>query len=158
MNKKITKEEKDKSEDLKFIDEIINEHSEKIHTYYCGNRADKIRSIISHYNNLANNTLLNIKAFREDLLVWMRAIAMIAEMIGNGATHAEKGARIRGLIEFLETCIEKVRKMEIDFSFGYWSFPDIWRSDYPVRDILRQNFELKRELETLKNDRNRAED
>jgi len=134
-----------------YLDKIINSNFELIRCYYPGNRAEKIESIINYYKRKAEESLFSIRNFQQELIVWLRALAMVAEMAGNSSTHREKAARVRGMIEIIETCIEKATNMDINFSFLYFNWPNLWRSDYPVRKILQENHELKKEIDRLQN-------
>lgn len=60
-----------------------------------------------------------------------------------------RARRIRGLIEFLETGVEKVREIKFDDVWIAFRAPDIWRSKYPVRSLLEENKTLRQEIQRL---------
>jgi hypothetical protein len=79
------------------------------------------------------------------------------EMVGNGYTHQEKGARLRGMIELLEGNIEKLQNAQLDFTRTYWHWEDAFKSDFPTRELVRRIHELESEVETLKKEKHDQE-
>lgn len=129
------------------IADIIKDHSERLRCYHCGSDEEKIAHIIRDYHDHATEAIGKVKAFRDDLQTWLRAIALVLEMTGNASTHAEKNARLRGALELLESAIGKLRDHEIEFSMSYrFNAHDVFRSDYPTRHFLERIRELEHEL------------
>lgn len=134
---------------LEFIESHRPEFSyEKPHII---NLFSVVKNIISTYRNNETRALAKLKSFKEDVLIYLRAIALLAETVGNAGTHKEKDSRLRGLIAQIETAIQKVRDERERFTDSYyWSKPDLFRSEYPVQRYLEKIRELEVEIKKLK--------
>lgn len=128
------------------IDDIVIRYEQQNRVGYAGDLDWRVDQMIRHYQNIATNQLAGVKATRDDMLVWLRALAMVAEMAGNAGTHAEKNARLRGMVELIEAAIQKLREQEFNFQWSTWHMPDIFRSDYPVVQYIRRIHELEAQL------------
>lgn len=131
------------------LSSIIAEHEKEINISYCGNDVEKVKCILNHYKTKCLDAATAIKSMQGDVSVWFRAVGIILETVANAATHGEKNARIRGLIEFVETSISKIRDMQLEHYYT-WHSPDLWRSEYPVKTLMNENKELKAQIETMK--------
>lgn len=133
--------------DINSYFDLINQLSSEqdtIKTHFSGSFADKLRYVLDHYRDLATRQLRRTKEFRDDMLTWLRAMAIVVESAGNASTHREKAARIRGAIEIIEGAVSTLRKQEFEIGHGsYFPFDDIFRSDYPTRELLARIQELE---------------
>lgn len=109
-----------------------------------------VQNAILNYKNRELSAFTKLKSFKDDVLTYLRAITLVAETVGNGGTHKEKDARMRGLISQIESAIQRVRTEDKHLFNYYWGNPDLFRSDYPVIEYLRQIRELKAENARLK--------
>ncbi|HET7210036.1 MAG TPA: hypothetical protein VFI95_25915 [Terriglobales bacterium] len=137
-------------EQLAKLEEVVHRHEQRIRIYAGGYLSDKVVTLINHYDSLATNALVGSKAFRDDVVIWLRAMSLIIDMAANAATHKEKNARLRGCIELCEASMQKLRQMEFDFQRTFYFLEDVFRSDYPVRHFVDRIHELERELEEAK--------
>jgi len=126
---------------------VIEKYQENNRVWYGGELDLQINEVIRHYQDIATDSLAGSKSFRDDMLTYMRALAMITEMAANAATHAEKNARLRGMIELIESTIQKLRDMEFNFQSCHWRKPDVFRSDYPVLQYIRRIHELEHQIQ-----------
>lgn len=139
---------------LRKIDDIATKYEREDRHSYATALPERVEYLIRRYRDLAANQLSGIKATRDDMLVWLRAMAMIVEMAGNASTHAEKNARLRGCVELIETTIQQLREQEFNFQSATWHMPDVFRSDYPTLEYVRRIRQLEEELERVKKDQN----
>ena len=139
---------------LRKIDDIVIKYEQEDRHTYATALPERVEYLIRRYRDLATNQLSGVKAARDDMLVYLRALAMIVEMAGNANTHNEKNARLRGCIELIETTIQKLREQEFNFQFSTWHMPDVFRSDYPTIEYIRRIHQLEEELERVKRDQN----
>lgn len=110
-----------------------------------------INSIVRDSKDKEQKVLAKAKIFQDDVLSWMRAIAINCDSVANAFTHKEKDARLRGVISVIETAISRIREDQGKILTNYWSdYPDIFRSDYPVRKYVQRIKELEYQLEQLK--------
>jgi len=88
--------------------------------------------------------------FQGDVGNYLRAIALVAASIGDAQTHKEKNARIRGLVAQIESAIKAVNSgYEYLIDNNWTDRPDLFRSDYPVRQYLERANELQRKVKYL---------
>lgn len=133
------------------INAYLREHEkDACKGHVLGGPTDRLKAVIMHYRNIATSALLGCERFRADLHAWLRGMVMCMEMVGNGGTHSEKAARLRGAIELAEGVIQKVINERFDFDHYYWQWRDNFRADFPVREVLDQKHKLAREVEDLK--------
>lgn len=111
---------------------------------------ERLTRLLEHYERKAVEATEAIKRWNDDVVVYLRALAIVAESAGNASTHGEKNARLRGMVEQIETAIQHLRERDLDLFWGSWRFPDLFRSEYPVRYYVEQMRELERELDALK--------
>lgn len=126
-----------------------NELSRSFRDY--GTLADHVRDAFAWYHNKHNQVIGGAKDFNNELIVYFRAIALVAETVANAGTHKEKDARLRGLISQIETALQKLRDQSFDFERNhYWRSPSIWRSDYSIQEYIDRNRQLEQEVNSLK--------
>ncbi|MBD2437388.1 hypothetical protein [Nostoc sp. FACHB-110] len=141
---------------LKLIDKHQPDYSfERPHIL---NLSWSVQTAIDGYRNSETRALSKLKSFKEDVLTYLRAIALMATIVGNAATHAEKAARLRGLIELIESSIQTIRNEQEKFIFNHWDKPDLFKSDYPLRRYIERIRELEVENKKLKGEPLSAED
>lgn len=130
--------------------EIVSREQEKISTFYSGRDLGKVvESIVQHYHDLAVRQLSRTKEFRDDMLTWLRAIAIVLDSVSRAATHKEKDSRLRGAIDVIEGAISGLRRESFEIKSGsgsYFPFDDVFRSDYPTRELIERIRELETQL------------
>lgn len=136
---------------LQKIEAVVKSYEQENHSSLSDSLDRRVDRVIRHYQNIATSQLTGSKKFRDEMLTYLRALAMILETVGNAGTHAEKAARLRGVVELLESTIQKLWEVEFDFQWAHWREPDVFRSDYPVVTYIRRIRELEHELERAKN-------
>ncbi|MCU0551940.1 MAG: hypothetical protein MUC48_21595, partial [Leptolyngbya sp. Prado105] len=113
--------------------------------------ADRLVSALTIQNQKYLDQLKEFQVFQTNVIGYLRALALIVESSANTGTHSEKNARFRGVIALLETSIEKVQSAHSTFVNSYWwSQPDLFRSDYPVRPLLDKIREQEKQIKELK--------
>lgn len=129
---------------------IINQHEKSIHIYHAGDEVEKVAQIVNHYERIAAEAIAKRKQFIEDALVYFRSVVMITETVGMAGTHAEKAARLRGLVELLNNVIAKLKQEQTENILYNWQGFNWDFSTYPYQSVLQKFDETKRENEQLK--------
>lgn len=138
--------------ELEQIETLIREHSDKLRYHQgFGSNAERVRTILRHYEDKASDALRNTKQFRDDMLTYFRALIIVLDMTGNAATHAEKNARLRGAVELLERMVEQLRRHDLEIMFSHFQWRDAFGSDWPTRRLQERINDLESELNALKN-------
>lgn len=130
------------------IQKMASDRRWHLHTNYL---PDQIVALVDHAEREGNNAVREMKSLLENLISHLRALEIVASMVGNGNTHAEKNARLRGLIEVLQTAIHRATEFSYDFSWKHWgNYNDLFKSDFPMRDVVRKMNEKDAEIRRLK--------
>lgn len=114
-----------------------------------GTPAQKVKGILREYEDKTTKAYSDVKHVRDDMLTFFRALALVLNMTGEAATHAEKNARLRGSIELLETAIEKLRHQNLESLFDIYRWPDLFRSEWPTRRLMERIHDLERQVKDL---------
>lgn len=141
----------DVGEQLAEVENLIRAHQQKTNYHQgFGTAAERVKTVLRTYEDKAIGALRDTKQFRDDMLTYFRALVIVLEMTGQAATHAEKGARLRGAVELLEQMIERLRRTDFEIVFSHFRWNDAFASDWPTRRLLERVHELERELQEAK--------
>jgi hypothetical protein len=135
------------------LSKFIREHEERQHIMFGGDLVTRLRQVLQQYDSIAVRALAGAKSFRDDVIVTLRAVVMYLDTVGDGYTHKEKAARLRGLIELLEKQMHSLRGIEFDFSKQWHHYDDVFRSDFPYRELMDRIYSLEAENKALKGEK-----
>lgn len=131
------------------VEQIVIQAENELHSGYAGSLPNRVQAVYNRLERKVWKAEADFKHLRDDTQVWLRAVGIIATSIGNAGTHAEKNARLRGLIEMIESAIGSVRESrDRDNEWGV-RMPDIFRSDYPVREYVQRIHQLEHEIKLM---------
>jgi hypothetical protein len=130
------------------LEKFVRQHEEKQHVRYFGEMIERAVAIVEHYHSKAVQSMGHTELFQQELLVNLRALALVANSVADGHTHGEKNARLRGLISMIETAYHKISKwrIEVQSSLPIWSYEDVFRADYPAQHYLNRISDLEAAL------------
>jgi hypothetical protein len=140
---------------------VVKEHQQAQSIYHGNTLADRLRGVLSEYEDTARNALSLSKDFRDRMVVNLRAMNLVLSMVANASTHREKDARLRGCLEIIEQAISQLQKEEFDIAvckkprFDYIFDP--FRSDFPTRSFVQRIHELESEVEVLRKNQKEPE-
>lgn len=110
----------------------------------------RLLQLLTRRKNNEMTAIAQLKAFREDVMVWMRAVEMSVSAALDGGTHREKDARLRGAVSVIESAVGKIRNAQNKEYSGWWrEVPNVFQSDFPTRHLLDRIHELEGELRSL---------
>lgn len=120
------------------------------HVYHRGGDATDVRidAMVRYFRDQSVRAYEEAHAFREDLITHLRALVIVGEGALSAGTHREKDARLRGLISVVDAGIDRLREYRFK-SERSWHWPDVFRSDYPVRRYIDRIRELEQQVEQL---------
>lgn len=133
---------------LEDVERELKAGEERANHYFSMGYGERTRMLLNHLERKADNHLRRYKHLLEDMQVWARAITIIAGTVMDAGTHREKDARMRGLIGACESAVAELRKNRDD-QYNYYTVPDVFRSDYPVREYVQQIHQLEAEIKRL---------
>lgn len=130
----------------------LEKHEKVVGFRHGSDEGTRFVSILNFYERQFTDRLTQQKELIEKIATHFIALKMVVETVGMAGTHAEKAARLRGLIELLDNSIVKIRNEQVDDLERHWHgmFSFGSRSEFPYRTILEKNEQLKRENEELK--------
>ena len=135
------------------LEVLIQEHEIKLHSGYATNdQIESLKHIFREYERNAADAIMDAQQFQNDMVRWLQALAIVAQMVSNASTHAEKSARMRGLVEVIESALGKVRDYDYKLErFNRRSYrpDDLFVNDYPVRHYKERAEEAERKLKML---------
>ncbi len=147
--------------DIRRLEQMVEKWEDSAREYGSGyyhdsdrKLATRVERLINHYQRTAANAISGATSFKSDMLTWLRAMAINAEAVSWGSTHAEKNARLRGLVEVIEAACKRVNEARVDsYRWGH-EFDDWMKSDYPVRELLRELHQKDDEIRRLRSETN----
>lgn len=110
----------------------------------------RLENIIERYERIGVANVDASKHFRDEMLTFVKAWAMIVDMAANASTHTEKNARLRGMLELLESAARKLYDLKFGVDTSWFRHEDVFASDYPTLHYVRRIHELEDELKRLK--------
>jgi hypothetical protein len=136
---------------LQEIEKIIKDKEAEYNSYYSTDSLpNKLLHVLQSAETGSQTAIADKRKLIEDALVYFRSVVMIVESIGMAGTHAEKSARLRGLIELLYSAIGKLRNDQQDSLLQNWESFSWSYSDYPYRKVLENYKDLQRQNEQMK--------
>lgn len=123
---------------LSDIDNIIEEQRNATNLRRSGDLSEQIRNYVRDYQHDAEKSQIYVKSFLDDVRVWFRAFQMQLQMVGTGGTHAEKNARYRGMVAFIDGLIDKINEVNLDYFFADHRYRNIFKSEYPIRHMIEK--------------------
>jgi hypothetical protein len=143
--------------DMRQLEAMVNRFEEEMQRTggwrYGGDRtlAERVQRVFDHYTRMAAQAVNNAQIFKDDMLSWLRGMAINAESVSWGGTHHEKDARLRGLVEVIEAAIKRVNALRVEDRSRFDDGMSDWmRSDFPVREFKRRIYDLEAEVERLR--------
>jgi hypothetical protein len=132
------------------ISKLLNELEDDAHTGYGSPLvADRIRYLVNHERSKMVDALASAQEFRNTVVSQFRALSIVIATVGGAGTHREKDARLRGLDEIITASIDALNRMTFDALGGsYW--PDVFRSDFATRELIREKHQLRDEVKMLR--------
>lgn len=89
----------------------------------------------------------NAFAFRDNVIAEMRAMILVARSCESAATHREKDARIRGLIDVISAGIDTLSRVsDLWYKEVYWG-DGLLRSDSSLPWLQRENWQLQKTID-----------
>ena len=106
-------------------------------------------STLDHKRAAVTGAIARGREFQQDVLTFLRAFSLMLGTVAGASTHGEKAARLRGLIELVETAAVKLREKQFrdESTWSYALADDVFRCDYPVRHWIDRTREAEAKAE-----------
>lgn len=137
---------------IEALTNFAREHQTRIRIHQGCSLSAQIVGIINNYQHSAERALLDAAAFRDHAVTWIAALRIVADSVAKASTHREKDARLRGLIEVMESASEKLCLMRFEFTTSS-TWPDVFRSDFPTRHFVERIRQLEAQVKTYEAER-----
>jgi hypothetical protein len=128
--------------------DLLLEYMRKQKLTVHGRLRDMLASCLSGYEGIASEALHGAQSVRDDMLVMLRAVVIVAEsIVGDHLNHGQKNERIRGMIGVLERSIDSLRQEQFRFHGNVWRRDrDLFAWNEPERRLRDRISELERQL------------
>lgn len=113
--------------------------------------SEMVYRVLAHKRELVASTINRTREFQGDVLTFLRAFTLMLQTVESAGTHGEKAARLRGLMELVESAARKLREAQFReiTSWGGGIAEDVFRCDYPVRHFIDRAREAERRVKEL---------
>lgn len=138
--------------ELEEIERSIREHAKEAKASSHGPLKQVLEGLIRSYEVLASQALRGAESTREDMLVWMRGIAVCLEsQVEAHLNHSQRKERLRAALEVIEGAVHHLRNMQFDFSGRAWDRGfDTFRWQGPEKRLREENQRLRDEIRSLR--------
>ena len=134
-------------EEIEAIRELLARHEDTVGWHHSGSASNRAEQCIERYKRIAEDAITTASKARDDMIAYLRGINFVAETCMAAHSHAEKAARLRGLMEVVEGRVEALREASFDYrNTSFRSHPDLMRWDGPERKLRERIRELEEEL------------
>jgi hypothetical protein len=83
--------------------------------------AKTLERVLERKRDMVTQTIARTREFQQDVLTFLKAFVFTLEMVASASTHAEKAARLRGLMELVDSAARKVRERQFHET-SHWSY------------------------------------
>lgn len=145
-------------EQLKAISDRLQKEQEYDRYYHSKQTIlQLLEGILEHKRTRVVMALQQVRSFQEDVLAFLRAFELMLETVAGASTHAEKAARLRGLMELVSTAATRVRERQFKDSehISYFLADDVFRCDFPVRHWMQKAREAEARATAAEEERDR---
>jgi len=130
--------------------EIVQMHEKALSTSFAGGIYNKIKYLLDHYQHKQDIFNFANRKFISDIITQMKALSIVAQMVSNAQTHAEKNARMRGLMEIIDGAINEMQNIDFKEILSSYEYESVFKPTYPVQRLLGKLRDARAELATLK--------
>lgn len=125
--------------------------SNERYTRSYGDIIQQINELLAKSERDGRDAIRVTKALVERMIAFLRGMEIVVMSVGDAGTHREKDARLRGLSDVIQRAINACTEFHFDFGVtNYRYVPDLFKSDFPVREHMQRIHDLEAEVTRLK--------
>lgn len=141
----------------RIVNKILPQYEEKLSHRRAGDLIDRIDHVLSEHQSISTNSIWKSKQFIEDVKTQFKALELVVEGIAGHGNHTEKRVIANHVIKMLRDNVDRIDKIDWEYSEGIFERYNFFRSQSPERSLMEKYRDMKYELERLKgqlNDQN----
>lgn len=132
------------------VNKVLPQYEEKLSHSRTGSLIDRIDHVLSEYNSIATNSIWKAKQFVEDVKTQFKALELVVEGITGHGNHTEKRVIANHVIKMLRDNIDRIDRIDWEYSTGIFERYNFFRSQSPERSLMEKYRDLKYENERMK--------
>jgi hypothetical protein len=130
---------------------ILPEYESKLGWKLADTLTHRIASVLSSFDSIASNSVLQAKGFVEDCKTQFKALEIVLEGVTSEAlNHGQKRVIANHVITMLRGMVDRIDQISWDYSTRNFERYNYFRSQSPERTLMEKYRDMKRELEILK--------
>jgi len=130
---------------------ILPQYESKLGWKMGGSIMERLSSILNSFDSVASNSVLQAKGFVEDCKTQFKALEIIMEgLTSEGMNHGQKRVIANHIITMLRGMVDHIDRLDWDYSTRTFERYNFFRSHSPERSLMEKYRDMKRELESLK--------
>ncbi len=127
---------------------IIARQEVKLSYQVGGSLAERTAHCLNEFETISRTSILKTKDFIDDVKTQFKALELVVEGISSEAyNHTQKRVIANHVINLLRGMVERINKIDFDYSDRIYDRYDWFRSQTPERELYRKYRELKQEVE-----------
>lgn len=132
-------EENQHAELLANIDKTLKAYEKDLPRAYGGSELDRVDQVLSEFRSIARNAIYQSKNFVEDVRIMFQGLSLIIEgLTDEGMNHGQKRVIANHCITMIRKNVDRLAKMEFEFSSNIFERFDFFRSRTPERKLYEQ--------------------
>lgn len=138
-------EENQHAELLANIDKTLKAYEKDLPRAYGGSELDRVDHVLSEFRSIARNAIYQSKNFVEDVRIMFQGLSLIIEgLTDEGMNHGQKRVIANHCISMIRKNVDRLAKMEFEFSSNNFERFDFFRSRTPEKKLYEQLSNEKR--------------
>lgn len=130
---------------------ILPRYEEKLSYKMGGNIVERMEHVLKEFNSAAVNSIWKVKNFMDDVKTQFKALEIVVEGLTSEAyNHGQKRTIGNHVINMLRGMVDKIDRVNWDYSNSMYERYNYFRSDSPEGDLMKRYRELKDQNERLK--------
>lgn len=134
----------------RLVTALLPEFEKKLTYKRAGDICERIHHVLSSFDSIAANAIIQAKNYSEDFKVMLKGFEMIIEGIGDSGNHSQKRVIANHCISMIRQAIDKINRIDWEYSDSLFDRYDYFRSTAPEKTLLEKYRDLKQENERLK--------
>jgi hypothetical protein len=141
----------DFARDYARIDHMLKDYESKLSYRMGSEMSERIAHILSTFNKAATEGAWKGKNFLEDVKTQFKAIELSLEGVTSEAyNHGQKRVIANHVINMLRSFVDRIDRVQWDFSSRMYEHFDYFRSESPEGDLMKRYRTLKEENDRLR--------
>lgn len=133
--------------------DVLPRFEAKLNHRMGGNISERINHVLNELESSATNSVFRAKNFLDDIKTQFKALELVVDGISSDQyNHSQKRVIANHVINMLRDMVDRINKVEFNYSYGIYERFDFFRSDRPEKELYRKYRELKDELDHYKKD------